>query len=382
MSQSKNWSPELDGLRGYASLWVVLGHLCNLTECNIPILSSPSIGVDIFILLSGYLMAKNYTERQHVEPWNSVKTMTSFWMRRFFRIAPLFYVLLIIALLLGEQFGNYREAIGNVWASTQTDPEKYADTSIVNFFAHISFAFGFLPYYSARTTIPDWSIGLEMQYNALFPFIMLIIMRFGYIKTSLFIMASCFVASQLAPGYFNEFTRPSMIAFKLPLFIAGMLIYKAASDSKIYYSLIALIAPISALGIGFLITPTRMVIEIIIVAGMAILLYPHKNKSPFKLIADTTKAFLSIKLSRFLGEVSYSVYLLHLMIVLPTIGILIEYPTFINLNPILRFIIATAISVPITYVISTWLYKNVEVKGIAIGRKIIKPTSSKVKEVA
>ncbi|HBQ8023053.1 TPA: acyltransferase family protein, partial [Klebsiella aerogenes] len=130
------------------------------------------------------------------------------------------------------------------------------------------------------------------------------------------------------------------------------------------------------------ITPTRMVIEIIIVAGMAILLYPHKNKSPFKLIADTTKAFLSIKLSRFLGEVSYSVYLLHLMIVLPTIGILIEYPTFINLNPILRFIIATAISVPITYVISTWLYKNVEVKGIAIGRKIIKPTSSKVKEVA
>ena len=267
-------------------------------------------------------------------------------------------------------------------ASTQTDPEKYADTSIVNFFAHISFAFGFLPYYSARTTIPDWSIGLEMQYYALFPFIMLIIMRFGYIKTSLFIMASCFVASQLAPGYFNEFTRPSMIAFKLPLFIAGMLIYKAASDSKIYYSLIALIAPISALGIGFLITPTRMVIEIIIVAGMAILLYPHKNKSPFKLIADTTKAFLSIKLSRFLGEVSYSVYLLHLMIVLPTIGILIEYPTFINLNPILRFIIATAISVPITYVISTWLYKNVEVKGIAIGRKIIKPTSSKVKEVA
>lgn len=231
MSQSKNWSPELDGLRGYASLWVVLGHLCNLTECNIPILSSPSIGVDIFILLSGYLMAKNYTERQHVEPWNSVKTMTSFWMRRFFRIAPLFYVLLIIALLLGEQFGNYREAIGNVWASTQTDPEKYADTSIVNFFAHISFAFGFLPYYSARTTIPDWSIGLEMQYYALFPFIMLIIMRFGYIKTSLFIMASCFVASQLAPGYFNEFTRPSMIAFKLPLFIAGMLIYKAASDS-------------------------------------------------------------------------------------------------------------------------------------------------------
>jgi hypothetical protein len=38
-------SQGLDGLRGYASLWVVLGHICNLTNCNIPILRTPSINV-------------------------------------------------------------------------------------------------------------------------------------------------------------------------------------------------------------------------------------------------------------------------------------------------------------------------------------------------
>ncbi|CAH0167826.1 hypothetical protein SRABI106_00816 [Rahnella aquatilis] len=382
MSQSKNWSPELDGLRGYASLWVVLGHICNLTECNIPIISSPSIGVDVFILLSGYLMAKNYTERQHFEPWTSFKTIASFWVRRFFRIAPLFYVLLIVAILLGDVFGDFRESIGNVWLSTQTDADKYNDSSVANFFAHISFAFGFLPYYSARTTIPDWSIGLEMQYYAIFPIIMLLIMWFGFIKASISIMVVCVISSFFAPEYFSEFTRPSMIAFKLPLFISGMLIYKAAVEKKFSFSLVALLAPVSALAIGYLITPLRMVIELFIVLGMATLLFPHQNGSLLKVISDSLKSFLSVKFSRYLGDVSYSVYLLHLMIVLPTIGILIEYPAYISFHPLIRFLIAASISIPITYFISTYLYKHVEVKGIALGRKVLKPKGSRLKEVA
>ncbi|SAS42958.1 acyltransferase family protein [Klebsiella pneumoniae] len=381
MSQSKNWSPELDGLRGYASLWVVLGHICNLTECNIPILGTPSIGVDIFILLSGYLMAKNYTERQQFEPWTSFKTIMSFWIRRFFRIAPLFYVLLIIALFFGDSFGDYRDEIGNVWKSTQTDPSKYGDSSIANFFAHISFVFGLLPYYSARTTIPDWSIGLEMQYYAIFPFIMLCIMRFGFIKTSISLMLACIILSMLAPEYFSEFTRPSMIAFKLPLFISGMLIYKAAAEKNLIYISVALLAPLSAFAIGYLISPLRVIIELFIIFAMAMLLFPHKDDSLLKKTADSLKMLLSIKFSRFLGDVSYSVYLLHLMIVLPIIGMLIQYPTFISLHPMIRFLTAASISMPITYIFSIYLYKHIEMKGIALGKKILKHKVSGLKEI-
>ena len=53
MQPAKKWSQELEGLRGLASLWVVLGHICILTRFQIPILSDPAIGVDLFILLSG-----------------------------------------------------------------------------------------------------------------------------------------------------------------------------------------------------------------------------------------------------------------------------------------------------------------------------------------
>ena len=119
MLPQKNWSPELDGLRGYASLWVFLGHICILTQFNIPLLSNPDLGVDLFILLSGYLMAKNYIERRLAEPWESKMTIIRFWMRRFFRIAPLYYFLLLIAFYFGEHFGYYRDVIASAWPVTQ-----------------------------------------------------------------------------------------------------------------------------------------------------------------------------------------------------------------------------------------------------------------------
>lgn len=382
MSQPKNWAPELDGLRGYASLWVVLGHICNLTNFNMPILRTPSIGVDVFILLSGYLMAKNYTERQHFEPWDSPKTITSFWLRRFFRIAPLFYILLIVAVFFGDTFGYYRELISSVWIDAQADTDKYGDTSFSNLLAHISFMFGFLPYFSARTAIPDWSIGLEMQYYAIFPFLMILIMKFGYIRSSVILMASCVAVAYMAPEYFSAFPRPSMIIFKLPMFLAGMLIYKSVSENKKHYIIIAMLAPLFSWFMGYFISRGLVVIEVFLIIGLAVLLIKHSENSIVNRFAILGKSFLSTRLSRFLGEVSYSVYLLHLMIVIPTIGILVQFSWFVDLPSALRFLIVTATVLPVTYALSTLLFKYVEEKGIVLGKKLIKSRTVKTSEIA
>ncbi|HDU6134404.1 TPA: acyltransferase [Klebsiella aerogenes] len=382
MHHNKNWSPELDGLRGFASLWVLLGHICILTQCNIPILSNPGLGVDLFILLSGYLMTKNYIERQHKEPWTSSRTIFSFWARRFFRIAPLYYILLIVAFLFGENIGHFRDVIATVWPVTQTETARYRDSSIINIITHISFTFGLLPYYSFRTVLPDWSIGLEMQYYALFPFIMLLTMRLGFATISIILMLLCAVAAYVLPEYFSAFPMPSMILFKLPLFIAGMLIYKAVSEHKKIYILIAMIAPFIALVIKLSISYKQVIIEEMLILGMMTLLIEHKASSPLKRIVDAARNLLSLPVSQFLGDVSYSVYLLHLMIVLPVIGVLIQYTDFENLSATLRFVIPTAIITPVTYIIGANLYKYIEQSGIAIGRKLISQHSNKEKEMA
>src|SRR3954470_9932800 len=87
--------PFLDGVRGYASLWVMLGHFSTRTGLFLPVLESPGVAVDAFMIVSGFLMTQHFSLREKVEPWHSGRTWLIFYTRRFFRIAPLYYALLI-----------------------------------------------------------------------------------------------------------------------------------------------------------------------------------------------------------------------------------------------------------------------------------------------
>lgn len=219
MATTKNWSPELEGLRGVASLWVFLGHIALLVNCKIPIIAVPKLGVDLFILLSGYLMAKNYFERQTKEPWGEWQTIKTFWLRRYFRIAPLYYVLMLVALLAGSYLGEMREIIAGAFPSTATETSRYSDFSFFNILAHLTFAFGDLPQYAYETALPDWSIGLEMQYYILFPFIMLLTLRLGFAQALVTLMIVVLAGRYLLPALYTAFPMPSMILIKLHIFM-------------------------------------------------------------------------------------------------------------------------------------------------------------------
>jgi len=77
----------LDGLRGIAALWVLIGHAMLLTGWHLPLIGDPDLGVDLFIMLSGFLMVFHYQLRQEKEPWSEISTWSNFWTRRFFRIS-------------------------------------------------------------------------------------------------------------------------------------------------------------------------------------------------------------------------------------------------------------------------------------------------------
>jgi peptidoglycan/LPS O-acetylase OafA/YrhL len=70
-----------------------------------PIVSWTSLAVDIFILLSGFLMLHQATAREIHEPFDRPQTWLIFWLRRFFRLAPLYYTMLVVAVLC-EQYQN------------------------------------------------------------------------------------------------------------------------------------------------------------------------------------------------------------------------------------------------------------------------------------
>ncbi len=224
----RNRIPFLDGVRGYASLWVMLGHFSTRTGFWVPVLESPGIAVDIFMIVSGFLMTQHFFLREKTEPWQAGRTWIIFYVRRFFRIAPLYYAVLIPSFLafrfLVEAQRETLKALLNI------DFHATANPDVSNVLIHISFLFGLLPKYSSVLAIPDWSLSLEMQFYAVFPFLMLAARRWNILGLSLVTLPVWFLARYFrsSAGGWNPvgqmFSLQSFLPLKIGLFLIGMIL--------------------------------------------------------------------------------------------------------------------------------------------------------------
>jgi peptidoglycan/LPS O-acetylase OafA/YrhL len=375
--------PWLDGLRGGASLWVLLSHVQILSGLkSIPILSWGSLAVDLFMMLSGFLMAHHYIQRQKTESWDLFRTFFIFWIRRFFRIAPLYYVLLITALALGPWLGEYRFAIASVWPNTATSAERYFDHSIVNALAHMSFIFGFFPHFAFRTPLPDWSIGLEIQFYLAFPAIMLATSRIGPIKSSLVLIVGCLFLKALFPEFFHQFEMPTFLPIKLYIFLVGIWIAIARAQKSMQKGFFVSLS-IAALWIIFE-RSSISVVRMLLIASMFYLMNNGTLPASQFLQGGINKirGYLSGSVSKFMGDTSYATYLVHLIVILPIAGELSQLPQYQVLDPAIRFGVCLLLSMPIIYTISWLLYKTVEKSGIKVGKKVVYAINGKVSKIA
>ena len=77
--------PELDGIRALA-VWIVM-----LFHAGVPLMEGGWVGVDVFFVLSGFLVTTLLLaeeERHHRV------SLGSFWMRRMLRLLPAYYLYL------------------------------------------------------------------------------------------------------------------------------------------------------------------------------------------------------------------------------------------------------------------------------------------------
>jgi len=368
--------PYLDGLRGTASAWVLLYHIALLNAVQYPVLKEGPSAVDLFMVLSGFLMAFHYLEREGREPWQSSATWKQFWIRRFFRIAPVYYLLLAVALITGPWISEARNLIGtDQWQAVRL-VDRYTDQSLLNLLSHVSFTFGFLPRYSYEDALPDWSIGLEMQFYIALPFLMLLWKRVG----PLGLAASGLVASLLVrhffPSYVAAFVMPSMLTMKLHVFVAGMLLAAALRGGGVRKVTMlvatAIVLPLVA-GFAHIDNFRSAAIQTILIGLFACLVF-HRQAQRFALAAAVMRAVIAAFDSRFmrwLGDTSYSVYLLHLLIVIPVVGLLFTVPGFAALHGSTRVLLSAAIAIPPVYLVAYLLHRFIERPGIALGKRAL-----------
>jgi len=357
----------LDGLRGVAALWVLVGHMMILTGFRLPLVSKPDLGVDLFILLSGFLMMFQYRLRAASEDWNAPATWAAFWTRRFFRLAPLFYVTLAAALIAGPAIYADRVAIDTFLGQSLQPPERYTDGSLANIALHLSFLFGLLPDYAFRTPLPDWSLGLEMQFYLVFPFLVLLGRWIGWVRSA-FLAAGAGVAIALVAGVAGlDYPMPSFLPLKLQLFLAGMLIaaHPGESRGRLWLCLAAAML-LAAIPIGGEQDLLHFAVRELLVFGFFALVH-LRSIAP---IGWVSRLFGS-RPFYWLGELSYGTYLIHLLILQPVAAAVIgEFG--LGLGAIGRFALTAAFVVPTTYALAYGTYRLVELPGQRLGKAAIR----------
>jgi len=358
----------LDGLRGMAALWVMVGHILAVYGKFPPIVSWTSLAVDIFILLSGFLMLHQVTAREIHEPLDRPQTWLIFWLRRFFRLAPLYYTMLVIAVLC-EQYQNGFD--GSFHSSNWESGRTANDQLGLHIISHVTFLFGLSPEFARSTWLPDWSISLEMQFYLLFPFLALLGRSIGWLTVVGITCVACLLGDYLFSSFLHQFTLPSILLLKINIFMGGMLIAAASQkpNSQFIYLFAAMglmLLPISG-SAGMKLDFGRALICL----GFWILAFGQQIKTPSPIRWAISQVSRTLGTWPFvvLADLSYGVYLIHFPIILAWGRLTASEAPLNNLhNPL-----AALIVIPMVAYALAWVARHaVELPGIEFGRRIIR----------
>ena len=360
----------LDGFRACLALWVYLGHLATATGFANGLLARHALAVDLFMVLSGFLMVHTWKGDLRTVSFASTQT-PRFYLNRFFRIAPPYYLLLAICSLdltgLAAMNDAVLRAFPPPWSAELEHFEPVTAWHFGNLRwlgTHLTLMFGLFPGLEASTPLPDWSLSLEMQFYLVFPLLLTMLRRAPLIALAVCSAAIAWVApalfgNYLVPGAWSHFGQPSFLPYRLNAFVAGMVVAlwirsresagrsRSADIQSAIAATICLIPLTKPVILGF-------ILFALLVAG----------RVPF------VSRILSLRPMRLLGDVSYSLYLAHLLIIIPVVFVLTRQPWFLGWQPLQRFAAALSLTLPAVVLVSYALYRGVELPSIRLGKRL------------
>nr|WP_246664555.1 acyltransferase [Rhodoblastus acidophilus] len=314
-----------------------------------------ALGVSLFFVASAFSLFFALARRKD-------RSSRKFYIRRFFRIAPLFYVFTVLS-CLGPDFGPPSDFFGRVLTA--------------------SFLFNLLPGYQIGAVYAGWSVGVEMVFYVLFPAIFLVVNTLersvaAWIAAALLLWPLDAGLRWLMASYFSHLTRyPTfdLIFFArfLPVFMIGVIAFhggfalKKLERSREIGAGLLLAALLGLLAFFYLwrgdglteLARTHLpwpLIEQSIIFGAFLV---GLMNAPSRLLVN--------RFTCFLGTLSYSIYLVHL-------------PLIMNFKPLYKSVLALSDDGGVQYIacaILTFLvlipvagltYVLIERPGIRLGR--------------
>jgi len=184
MSNSIKYRPDIDGLRAVAVICVILFHF------NSEFLIGGYLGVDIFFVISGYLITRLISKSLQQKEFS----ILSFWKRRINRLMPAMLFMLIVTLLTATilLFGSERLTLSNNAVA--------AFTSWSNIFLWKVTDSYWAENAASMPLLHTWSLSVEEQFYLIFPFALILLYK---LKNRLALVSAVFI-TMLASYWLNR----------------------------------------------------------------------------------------------------------------------------------------------------------------------------------
>ena len=357
----------IEGIRGLSASYVVLHHLWQFAIAD-PVRPAPSwfraatvfkygeFGVAVFVVVSGYcLMLPVLTD-----PALRLRGgLSRFAKRRTLRIVPPYYAALILTFVVLGLFSELREPTGtpqDITLPTFTWPKTLSHIALIHNWTR-DWRWGINP--------PHWTVALEFQIYFVFALVLLPVWRrFGPAPAVGLGFAIGF--GLMGAGF--GFAAPWMVG----LFALGMLAASISIGSdaalvrlrRVRWSTVSVVAwlmvPVAVV-LATELTPgasawmiEETLVGIATTAGLIALSRLQLVDAPRR---SRATAFLTWRPVRFLGDISYSTYLVHYPIVA---AVAIVWVRHLDVSVPVAFAVSTIVCWPIILLVSTTFHRLIE----------------------
>lgn len=347
-SRHGKFSAELHALRGIAAVIVFLVHLQDGLQAAYPDILLPklfngSASVVFFYVLSGLVVGMSLGRA-----WGKKFFLIEYTIRRVFRIMPL----MVVMTTLG---GLYIFFINPHMRFPLYD-ESYGDFSVIKWIS------GYIGY-SSKVNPPAWSIFVELVASALLPFFVLT----G--RNRKMILAAAVLLTGIA--LINVIDTQHKWHFYMISFYAGLsiLYWGKSVTAKIqgfgpafFWGLVALLAA------GFYLP--RIIINMDMYGNPWMPFWETLMVTPLVAIIYYAPQYFSVlgkKIVQFLGDISFSLYLIHFLLIKLALNLFVM--NFGATLPVLLLYCATI--TPLSFLVGHFSYKYLELPFMGLGKKMM-----------
>lgn len=353
----------VDALRGFAIILIVLYHSLNVFYPNYAIdeyskdgilmlkdtksfilnfnpIALGWIGVELFLVISGFLIHYAYLQNQKQFTW------LHFYKKRFWRIYPTYFIVLVFFFIHRPDFSTH---------------------GLFNFFSHLFFFHNLSESAFFAINPSFWSIALEAQIYLLYPIFLYLVKKIGIEKTTILFailhFLNCFFVFWF--GIISFVVYASLLNLLFVWVVGAFLADRYYHNRKILknpllwciiFYLLCYVCKVFYFTKFFMFVPATFAC----LALMEVGLYHNFEKYSIQKIL--------IQFLSFTGLMSYSIYLIHQPYLADLISFYNPNAYSIFWNNLIRAIF-TYLTI---YAISYFCYQFIEVKSIEFGKKLKK----------